>query len=116
MKILNTVSQYTYLGLLMTEYLGYEITARHVAEAANRALGLIIAKYKAFEGLPTMVWSVISYGAGIRDTKQYSYINAIQTRAERYILDVGRYPANSVIQQCTVTQLGLLPLFTSGLQ
>ena len=58
----------------MTEYLGYESAARHVAKVANRALGLIIAQDKAFGRLPfksftklfdTIVWSVISYGAGI---------------------------------------------------
>ena len=43
-------------------------------KAANRALGLVIAKNKEFGGLPfktfsklfdTMVWSVINYGAAV---------------------------------------------------
>lgn len=57
----------------MTEHLDYETTARHVGKASNRALGLIIAKDKAFGGLPlksftklfdTMAWSAIGYGSG----------------------------------------------------
>ena len=31
-KILNNVSQYTYLGFLMTDHSDYEITARHVVD------------------------------------------------------------------------------------
>ena len=84
----------------------YSLTAKNVAKAANRALGLIIAKDKAFGGLPvrsytklfdTMVWSVINYGSGIWGTKQYSCINAIQTRAERYFLGVGKYTPNAAV-------------------
>ena len=105
-KILKTTSQYTYLGLLLTEHLDYSLTAKNVTKAANRALGLIIAKDKAFGGLPfrsytklfdTMVWSVIKFGSGIWGTKQYSCINAIQTRAERYFLGVGKYTPNAAV-------------------
>ena len=100
-------SQYTYLGLLLTEHLDYSLTAKNVAKAANRALyGLIIAKDKAFGSLPfrsytklfdTMVWSVINYGSAIWGTKQYSCINAIQTRAERYFLGVRKYTQNLAV-------------------
>ena len=42
----------------------------HVSKAANRALGLVIAKSKSFGGLPfgsftklfdSMVWSIVNY-------------------------------------------------------
>ena len=103
---LETVTQYTYLGLLLNEHTDYNVTARYVAKAGNRALGLIIAKDKAFGGLPfrtftklydTMVWSVISYAAGIWGYKQYSCINADQNRAQRYFLGVGRYTPNVAV-------------------
>ena len=106
-KLLKTVSQYTFLGLLLTEHLDYDLTAKNVAKAANRALGLILAKDKAFGGLPfrsftklfdTVVWSVINYGAGIWGTNQYSCINAIQTRAERYFLGIGKYTPNAAVR------------------
>lgn len=106
LTVLETVSKYTYLGLLLTEHLDYNITARQVAKAGNRALGLIIAKDKAFGGLPfktftklydSMVWSVINYAAGIWGCKTYSCINAVQSRAERYFLGVGRYTPNTAV-------------------
>ena len=77
-----------------------------MAKAGNRALGLIIAKDRAFGGLPfrtftklydKMVWSVISYAAGIWGQKQYSCINAVQNRAQRYFLGVGRYIPNVAV-------------------
>ena len=88
------------------EHLDYSLTDKNVAKAVNRALGLIIAKDKAFDGLPfrsytklfdAMVWSVINYGSGIWGTKQYSCINAIQTIAERYYLDVGKFTPNVAV-------------------
>ena len=48
--------------------------AKHVAKAANRALGLVISRYKTFGGLPynsytklydSAVYSTISYGAAV---------------------------------------------------
>ena len=49
---LDVVESYKYLGLVLTEFLDYSKTAKAVAKSANRALGLIIAKLKAFGGLP----------------------------------------------------------------
>ena len=42
------VTQYIYLGILLTEHLDYTMMAKHVSEAANRAIGLVIAKSKLF--------------------------------------------------------------------
>ena len=38
--------QYLYLGLLLTENLDYGIMAKHVANSASRALGLLITKFE----------------------------------------------------------------------
>ena len=40
---------------------------------------------------------MINYGAGIWGTNQYSCINAIQTRAERYFLEIGKYTPNAAV-------------------
>ena len=72
-KISDIVPQYIYLGLLLTEDMCYDKMAKHVSKAANRALGLVIAK-KFSEVLTlkhsvnlydSMVWSVINYGASV---------------------------------------------------
>ena len=47
----ENVIHYRYLGLVLSEHLDYAFTAKVVAHSANRALGLLIAKTKAFGGL-----------------------------------------------------------------
>ena len=78
-----------------------------VAKSASRALGLIIAKCKHFGGMDYVVFKkvydsivlpVITYGAAIWGLQDYSCINAVQNRAGRYFLGVGRYtPTDAVL-------------------
>ena len=102
-KILETVNQYMYLGLLLKEHLDYCIMAKQVAKSASRALGLLITKFKVAGGLlfstftklyNSTVMSIISYGASIWGCKQFSCVNAVQNRALRFFLGVGRYTPN----------------------
>ena len=51
-KMLETVNQYVYLGLLLTEHLDYTKMAKQVANSASRALGLLITKFKCAGGCP----------------------------------------------------------------
>ena len=101
---LVVTDRYKYLGLILTEYLSYEEIAKYVAKSAGRALGIVIAKYISFGGLPfssysmlydSIVWSTISYGAAVWGTKQFSCINAVQSRAARFFLGVGKYSTNA---------------------
>ena len=71
---LNIVEQYVYLGLTLTEFLDYNVTAKLVSQSAGRALGLLIAKFKSLGGMPFdvysklydfLVWPVIAYGAAL---------------------------------------------------
>ncbi len=82
------------------------MTAKHVADAAGRALGLLIAKSKAAGGLPYqcfsklhdgLVQSVIDYGAAIWGVRDYSCISAVHNRAARFFLGVGRYTPNAAV-------------------
>ncbi len=43
--------RYKYLGLIFTEFLDYNVTAKIVARSAGCALGLLIAKTKAYGGM-----------------------------------------------------------------
>ena len=45
-------SQYKYLGVILTEHLDYMTMTKQVAQSASKALGLIIAKNKAFVDIP----------------------------------------------------------------
>ena len=100
---LNIVSQYNYLGLLLTEFLSYDEMAKAVAKSASRSLGLLISKCKINGGFKyftftklfdTLVWSVIEYGASLWGTKDYSCVNSVKNRAMRFFMGVGRYTPN----------------------
>ena len=86
-EVLSYTTQYKYLGVVLTEHLDYAITAKIIAQSANRALGLLIAKSKAFGGFQydpftklyeSIVCPVISYGAAVWATQSYNCINAVQ--------------------------------------
>ena len=103
---LSVVDKYAYLGLVLNEYLDYNVTAKVVAQSAGRALGLIISKCKSVGGVPydaftklydSMVWPVINYGAPIWGFKVYSCISAVQNRAMRFFLGVGKYTPNDAV-------------------
>ena len=51
-KGLSVAAQYTYLRLLLTEFLDFTAMASAVAKSASRALGLVIYKCKLNGGLP----------------------------------------------------------------
>ena len=103
---ISVVDRYKYLGLVVNEFLDYDLTAAMVAKAAGRALGLLIAKCKAYGGIPfdcytrlynALVQPIIDYGAAIWGTKEYSCINAIQHRAARFYMGVGKYTPNTAV-------------------
>ena len=105
------VSQYKYLGVILTEHLDYITMTKQVAQSASRALGLLIAKDKAFGGMSydcfskcydAIVQATIGYSASVWGTKSFSCINSVQFRACRYFLGVGKY----LQPQCLETWVG----------
>ena len=87
---LQLVTQYKYLGVLLTEHLDYTAMSKMVAQSASRALGLLISKDKASGGMPytcytkcydATVQSIIDYSAALWETKSVTCINAVQNRA-----------------------------------
>jgi len=100
------VEKYKYLGLVLNEFLDFNVTAKMVAQSASRALGLLIAKYKSAGGMPydvytklydSLVWPVISYGAAVWGHTNFSCINAVQNRAMRFFLGTGKYTPNAAV-------------------
>ena len=73
--------------------------AKTVTKSTCRALGLLKSKDKAFGGMPfkgytrcyeALVQATITYGAGIWGTMVYFFIEAVQNRALRYVLGLGK--------------------------
>ena len=77
---INVCDKYIYLGLTLDEFLDFNVTASFVSKSASRALGLLIAKFKAVGGMPynvftslfeSMVWSIVACGAAIWGTRSF---------------------------------------------
>lgn len=105
-KSMEIVPQYKYLGLVLTEHLDYSHMAKLVAQSASRALGFLICKDKTLGGMPfncytkcysSLVQSVFDYGSSIWGTNSYSCVEAVQNRACRYFLGLGKYAPNPAI-------------------
>ena len=79
---------------------------------------MLISKDKAFGGMPytcytkcydATVQSIIDYSAALWGTKSVTCINAVQNRACRYFLGLGRYAPNvavKVLEKCTKNLIG----------
>ncbi len=85
------------MNTVFYEFLDYNVTAKMVARSAGRALGLLIAKTKAYRGMPyesftklydSLVQPIRDYGASIWGTKEFSCVNAVQNRASHYYMGV----------------------------
>ena len=90
---IEIVREYKYLGLYLTEFMDMNYTAKQVAKAANRSLGLLITKSKLLGGMAfdcftklynALVDSIIQYGSTICGYRAFSCINAVQNRAGRF--------------------------------
>ena len=106
-KLLETVDKYRYLGIVMNEFLDFNVTAKIVAQSASRALGALLHKVKMNGGMPAITYEklynclvqpVIAYGSAIWGFKDYSCINAVFNRACRFYLGVGKYTPNAAVQ------------------
>ena len=77
-----------------------------MANSASKALGLLITKFKSAGGMPfstftklfnSTILSIINYGASIWGCRRFTCIKAVQNRALRSFLCVGRYTPNAAV-------------------
>ena len=118
---LDTVQKYRYLGLVINEHIDMSETAKVVAQSATRALGVLINKYIVHGGMPyktysklyySLVQPVLEYGAPVWAYKEHSCVKAVQHKAGRFFLGVGRYTPSAAV----MGDLGWVPVkLTFGL-
>ena len=98
-NIIETVSSYKYLGLILDEFLLYYMAVETLCSSAGRALGAGISKsrslrnfgYKTYTKLfNSCVTPIYEYGATIWKEKKYPRCNNIFNRALRFFLSVPR--------------------------
>ena len=98
--ILEKVSSYKYLGIILDDNLKFDLCIKALADSAGRALGATINKFKLLKnvGYETFtklfrcgVTSVMEYGSSIWGFKKAPEIDMIQNRAMHYFLGVHKY-------------------------
>ncbi len=103
---LEVVEKYKYLGCVLDESLDYNTTSKVLSNAASRALGSIISKYRQAGGLTykvykkmydTCVVPILDYCAGVWGHNAHDHMDTVQNRALRSFLGVHRFASNVVI-------------------
>ena len=113
-EIINIAKSYKYLCVFLTDTLDYNVMVKSIAQAANRALGLLISKIKLNGGVhykyftqmfDTFVWPIISYSACIWGTRKYGAIVSVVIRACCLFLGLGQHAPVSAVRG----DLGMVP-------
>jgi len=106
-KPVEAVDSYKYLGLLLNEHLDMQKIAQAISKSAHRALGVLIAKHKAFGGMPHAVFTklydnlvapVIEYAAALWGVREYSCIGTVQNRACRFFMGCSKFTPNTAVR------------------
>ncbi len=86
-------------GLVLSEFLDYGQMAKVVAQPAHRTLGLLVTKCKSHGDMPFTCFSklynhlvqpIIGFGAATWGHRNFARIEAVQYRASRFYVGVGR--------------------------
>ena len=94
--------EYRYLGMQLNELLDYTHSANVLSDASSRALGAVISRYYATQGLnyktftklyANLVEPVMDYASSIWGYKVHNKNNTTQHRAMRCFLGVGKFTA-----------------------
>ena len=97
---LNIVSKYKYLGVVLDEFLDFDVTAETLSNAAGRALGSVISKIHRFKDFRyntfttlfhSCVVPILDYCSGVWGFKSTTKCDAVQNRAIRYFLGVHKF-------------------------
>ncbi len=97
---LKVVESYKYLGVVLDQYLTFNNATQILGNAAGRALGGMINKYKSMRemGYSTysklfyaMVTPVMDYGSAVWGTKSFDNLDSVFNRAQRFFTGVHKF-------------------------
>lgn len=98
-EVIEQVSNYKYLGVVMDELLHFGMHVDRVASAGSRALGSVINRTRELRDLGFMcydkllkscVFSVLDYGSEVTGFANCKQVEDVQNRASRFYLGVPR--------------------------
>ncbi len=90
---LEVVESYKYLGVIFDQYLTFAKATQTLSNAAGRALGGMICKYKTMKEMgystysklfSAMVTPVMDYGSAVWGGKSYDKLDSVTNRAQRF--------------------------------
>ena len=91
------ICKYKYFGVVYHEHMDFIECANHLADAAGRALGAVISKFRKLKNIifltftklfNPMIIPVMDYSAGVWGFKYHHKCNCVQTRALSYFFGV----------------------------
>jgi hypothetical protein len=94
------VHEYKYLGLYLNEFLDYKQTAKYLADAASRATGSMISKFKSLGNVGFKTYSklyysgvapILEYGSEVWGFNKFETCDKIQNRVLRFYLGVHKF-------------------------
>ncbi len=103
---LEYASEYKYLGVMLNEYLNFNVTADVLSKASVRALGALINKFYTMRDMGfktyttlynTLVSPVMNYGAEIWGYKSYNCCQCVANKAMKFYLGVHKYTSNAAV-------------------
>ena len=102
-KALEMTNNYRYLGIILDEHLDFNDCTRTLADAAGRALGSVISKFKllckvGYQSFPKLfrsgVQPILEYSSGVWGFHRATDVDKIQNRAIRYFLGLHKFAPN----------------------
>ncbi len=94
-RINTIVIQYKYLGILITEFIDYNVVAHIWVNAANRALGSVINKYKQIncsgyytytKSFHSPVGHILDCASEVWGYKNFTQMDAVRNKVIRIFL------------------------------
>ena len=103
---IKIVEKYKYLGIILDEYLNYNITAETLCSSASRALGALHSKTRNLKNCTYHTYShlfssgicpILHYSSSIWGYKQFLKCQNVQNKAIRHFLGLNKFSPNLML-------------------